>query len=78
MLDKGQAPFKDPLTGRVNYGAVLATAADIARGMAQLHSMNIVHSDCKTQNVLLKSGGGDARGFMAKVSVQLMLRGSSE
>ena len=68
MLDKGGAPFKDPCSGQISYEAVLATAADIAKGMAQLHAMNIVHSDCKTQNVLLKSGGGDLRGFTAKVS----------
>ena len=67
MLDKGGAPFKDPCSGQISYEAVLATAADIAKGMAQLHAMNIVHSDCKTQNVLLKSGGGDLRGFTAKV-----------
>ena len=31
----------------IDYKAVLRTAADIAKGMAQLHSMDIVHSDCK-------------------------------
>ena len=67
MLDKAGAPFREAGTGQVVYKAVLETAADIAKGMAQLHSMHIVHSDCKTQNVLLKSGGRDERGFTAKV-----------
>ena len=60
-------PSPPPL--QVNYEAVLATAADIARGMAQLHTFHIVHSDCKTQNILLKSveAGADTRGFTAKV-----------
>lgn len=36
------------LVGReVNYPAVCETAADIAKGMLQLHSMNVVHSDLK-------------------------------
>jgi serine/threonine protein kinase len=36
------------LLGReVNYLAVLETAADIAKGMIQLHRMNVVHSDLK-------------------------------
>jgi serine/threonine protein kinase len=54
---------------QVNLSVVLATAMDIAKGMAQLHAFNIIHSDCKTQNILLKSVSGehDQRGFMAKV-----------
>lgn len=52
----------------LNYLAVLETAADIARAMAHLHSMGIVHSDLKARNVLLKTTGGDARGACAKVS----------
>ena len=31
----------------VNYRAVLETALDIARGMMQLHALNLVHSDLK-------------------------------
>ncbi|GAX77392.1 hypothetical protein CEUSTIGMA_g4838.t1 [Chlamydomonas eustigma] len=52
----------------VNYPAVLETAADIAKGMIQLHSLNVVHSDLKAQNILLKSNGCEARGFTAKIS----------
>ena len=48
---------------------VLATALDVAKGMSQLHSFSIVHSDCKPQNILLKSVTGETnkRGFTAKV-----------
>ena len=31
----------------INYGAVLETAADIAKGMLQLHALDLVHSDLK-------------------------------
>jgi serine/threonine protein kinase len=33
--------------GRVNYLAVLETAADMARGLAHLHASNILHLDLK-------------------------------
>lgn len=36
----------------VDYEAVLRTAADIAKGMAQLHGMDIVHSDCKVDGLI--------------------------
>jgi hypothetical protein len=48
--------------------AVLDTALDVARAMAHLHVENIVHSDLKARNVLLKSAATDARGFLAKVA----------
>ena len=44
LLDRGAFRSED---GSLNYPAVLETAADIAKGMAQLHSLNIVHSDLK-------------------------------
>ena len=31
----------------INYAAVLETASDVARGMVQLHALDIVHSDLK-------------------------------
>ncbi len=48
--------------------AVLDTALDVARAMAHLHTENIVHSDLKARNVLLKSAATDTRGFLAKVA----------
>jgi serine/threonine protein kinase len=31
--------------GGVNYAAVLDTAADVAKAMLHLHSLNVLHSD---------------------------------
>ena len=53
--------------GAVNYAAVLDTAADVARAMVHLHRQNVIHSDLKVRNVLLKADGGSARGAVAKV-----------
>lgn len=36
--------------------------------MAHLHKHNIVHSDLKARNVLLRSDAHDPRGFTAKVA----------
>lgn len=44
------------------------TALDVARAMAHLHQHNIVHSDLKARNVLLRSDMQDPRGFTAKVA----------
>ena len=44
VLDQGAFLQGD---GRVNYRAVLETALDIARGMMQLHALDLVHSDLK-------------------------------
>jgi serine/threonine protein kinase len=43
-LDRGV--FKLP-NGGVNYLAVLDTAADVCKGMLQLHALNVIHSDLK-------------------------------
>ena len=54
--------------GEINYRAVLDTACDVARGMLHLHELNIVHSDLKAGNVLLKRSASEMRGVIAKVS----------
>jgi serine/threonine protein kinase len=48
--------------------ALVETAIDVARAMAHLHKHNIVHSDLKARNVLLRSDAQDPRGFTAKVA----------
>ncbi|KAG1661448.1 hypothetical protein FOA52_006811 [Chlamydomonas sp. UWO 241] len=51
----------------LNYTAVLETAADVAKGMVHLHTHGVLHSDLKASNVMLRSGGSDGRGCVAKV-----------
>jgi len=48
--------------------ALLRTAREVAQGMSHLHAQNIIHSDLKPANILLKSSRGDRRGFVAKVA----------
>lgn len=68
LLNKGG--FKQPGSSLPDMAKVLETALDVARAMVHLHSENILHSDLKARNVLLKSGGGagSARDFVAKVA----------
>ncbi|KAG1672491.1 hypothetical protein FOA52_002799 [Chlamydomonas sp. UWO 241] len=51
----------------LKYRAMLDTALDIAKAMCHLHAMNVLHSDLKARNVMLKCSG-DKRGFIAKVA----------
>ncbi|WIA39118.1 hypothetical protein OEZ86_005253 [Tetradesmus obliquus] len=51
----------------LNYAAILDTAADIARAMMHLHKNQVLHSDLKVRNVLLKSDAS-ARGCIVKVA----------
>lgn len=51
----------------LNYAAILDTAADVARAMMHLHKNNVLHSDLKSRNVLLKSDAS-GRGCIAKVA----------
>ena len=56
--------------GGVEQVALLMCAIDIAAGMNYLHSINLLHGDLKTANVLLKScppSDGNPRGFTCKV-----------
>jgi serine/threonine protein kinase len=58
--------------GQPNLLALLATARDVASGMAFVHGAGVVHGDLTAANVMLSghgSGtGGGGRGFVAKVS----------
>jgi serine/threonine protein kinase len=53
--------------GGINYPAVLDTAIEIATAVAHLHHKNVLHSDLKARNIMLKSTGGGGRGVTAKV-----------
>lgn len=55
-------------SGAVQLLPLVETALDVARAMAHLHKHNIVHSDLKARNVLLRSDAHDPRGFTAKVA----------
>ena len=35
--------------------------------MVHMHAANVLHSDLKARNIMLKSSGVDGRGFIAKV-----------
>ena len=51
-LDKQGANAFRTQEGDLYFAAVLQTVADIAKGIAQLHRLNIVHSDCKVNSIL--------------------------
>ncbi|GFR47438.1 hypothetical protein Agub_g9161 [Astrephomene gubernaculifera] len=73
FCDKGS--LKDALDqdafmqgGTLNYAAMLETAADIAKAMVHMHAANVLHSDLKARNIMLKSSGTEGRGVTAKVA----------
>ncbi len=59
---------RSALHGLPDLTPILATVREVASGMAHLHSMNILHGDLTSLNVLLASSDDDNRGFIAKVS----------
>jgi serine/threonine protein kinase len=58
---------RSALHGLPDLTPILATVREVASGMAHLHSMNILHGDLTSLNVLLASSDIDTRGFIAKV-----------
>eukprot|EP00775_Hariotina_reticulata_P005410 gene5410-5643_t len=70
VLQRGA--FMDPaVPGCCNPAWVLSTAKELCVAVAYLHSMDVVHGDLKSSNVLLKAAAttaADTRGFTAKVS----------
>ena len=68
-IDKGMLLKKNNVKGhRVpDLRSVLETAVEIARGMAYLHSRDVLHADLSSNNVLLVSAD-NYRGFTAKVT----------
>jgi serine/threonine protein kinase len=54
--------------GTLNYCAVLDTTIDLAKAMIHLHTRNVLHSDFKARNIMLKSSGSEGRGVVAKVA----------
>lgn len=67
-----QGLFKDPsCLNRCHPLWVLITAKEFCVAVSYLHSMDVVHGDLKSSNVLLKAAAAtavDGRGFVAKVS----------
>ncbi|GIL61307.1 hypothetical protein Vafri_15698 [Volvox africanus] len=72
FCDKGS--LKDALDqnvfmqGPLNLAAMLETAADVAKAMVHMHAANVLHSDLKARNIMLKSSGTEGRGVIAKVA----------
>ena len=65
-IDKGFFR-KDPMRGTVRMQFLLATAKEIAGGMAYLHSQDLMHGDLTASNIMLASSEKDERHFAAKV-----------
>eukprot|EP00878_Enallax_costatus_P021947 GHUV01023262.1.p1 GENE.GHUV01023262.1~~GHUV01023262.1.p1 ORF type:complete len:315 (+),score=85.65 GHUV01023262.1:600-1544(+) len=54
--------------GSLDLARLLRRAADVASGLAYLHSRSVCHGDMKWENVLLKSEPQDPDGFKAKIA----------
>lgn len=55
------------MRGTVRMQFLLATAKEIAGGMAYLHSQDLMHGDLTASNIMLASSEKDERHFAAKV-----------
>ncbi|EIE22674.1 kinase-like protein [Coccomyxa subellipsoidea C-169] len=51
-----------------DFTAIYRCLLDIASGVEYLHDSGLIHGDLKSANVLLKSTGTDARGFVCKLA----------
>ncbi|CAL8465638.1 g5174 [Coccomyxa elongata] len=63
-----KAWFMSAPKGPTNLPIVLATAKEMASGLAFLHSQGLVHGDLSSGNVLLASAPDAPHGFTAKIS----------
>lgn len=52
----------------VDVAAIMATAKEVAAGMAYLHSDDILHGDLTAGNILLTSATKDERQFVTKIA----------
>ncbi|KAL0042668.1 hypothetical protein WJX79_007377 [Trebouxia sp. C0005] len=68
-LDRGWfRSRKAVMDGSADLEAIIITATEIASAMAYLHSLDILHGDLSSNNVLLACNSDDQRGFTAKVA----------
>lgn len=66
-----QRRFWDMGKDKPRMPSILGVAADVAAGMAHIHSRNIIHGDLKCTNVLLKIAevvGGGAGSVVGKIA----------
>jgi serine/threonine protein kinase/Tfp pilus assembly protein PilF len=45
------------MTGNLNVGAVLSIGKQVCEGLAEAHSLGVVHRDLKPQNIMIDRGG---------------------
>ncbi len=45
------------MTGSLNVGAVLSIGKQVCEGLAEAHSLGVVHRDLKPQNIMIDKGG---------------------
>ena len=66
-IKEGALRENQVLDNPADMHAVLAAAADVAYGLAYLHSHDVLHGDLSSNNVLFISAS-NSRGYMAKVT----------